>query len=57
MNVAFKFRFRHLTKFIRYKCKLFQILTPFLEKDIICLSILKYLRKKLPLVDDLVIYE
>ena len=32
--------------------KLFQILTPFLEKDMFCLSNLEYRRKKLPLVDD-----
>ena len=37
--------------------KLFQILTPFLEKDMFCLSNLEYSRKKLPLVDDLVLCE
>ena len=52
MNVAFKFRFRHLSY-----SELFQILTPYLEKDIFCLFILEYSRKKLPLVDELVMYE
>ena len=45
--------FRHLTKFIR------QVIldsTIFLEKDIFCLFILES-RKKLSLVDDLVLYE
>ena len=55
MNVTSKFHFRHLTNFIRYK--LFQTLTPFLEKDMFCLSSLEYSRKKLPLVDDLVLCE
>ena len=36
---------------------LFQTLTPFLEKDMFCLSNLEYSRKKLPLVDDLVLCE
>ena len=54
MNVAFKFRFRHFTKFID---KLFLLLTPFLKKDIFCLFILEYLRKKLPLSDDLLLYK
>ena len=56
MNVAFKFRFRHLTK--SSLDKLFRILTPFLEKDIFCmLVILDYARKRLPLIDHLVFYE
>ena len=58
MNVAFKFRCRHLTK--SSLDKLFRILTPFLEKDIFCLFvILDYSRKKLPLklVDHLTLYE
>lgn len=38
--------------------KLFQILTPVLEKGIFCLYILEYARKMLPLqVDDAVLYE
>ncbi len=37
--------------------RLFQTLTPFLEKDMFCLSNLEYSRKKLPLVDDLVLCE
>ena len=37
--------------------KLFQILTPFLEKDMFSLSSLEYSRKKLPLIDDLELCE
>ena len=37
--------------------RLFQTLTPFLEKDMFCFSNLEYSRKKLPLVDDLVLWE
>ena len=37
--------------------KLFQILTLFFEKDMFSLSNLEYSRKKLPLVDDLVLCE
>ena len=37
--------------------RLFQTLTPFLEKDMFSLSNLEYSRKKLPFVDDLVLCE
>ena len=57
MNVTFKFQFRHSKRVSSDTCKLFQILTPFLEKDMFCLSNLEYLRKKLPLVDNLVLCE
>ena len=55
MTVPFKFQLRHLTNFITDK--LFQVLIPFLEKDMFCLSNLEYSGKKLPLVDDLVLCE